>query len=95
MSFKSSRDMTITHRDFFRLLPRALGGLDYEQNANTISVRQDEKEVLIRISEQGVRQIALLKLPRTQVEIELLGFSDDEAKRFLSRFDLAYQKGGG
>ena len=87
--------MTITHKDFFRLLPRALNGLEYSQDRNEIRVINDEKEVLIRISDEGSRQLGIMKLPRTKVEIELNGYITQEAEQFIYRFDLAYQKGGG
>ena len=87
--------MTITHKDFFRLLPRALNGLEYSVSGKEVTVIDGEKQVYIRISDEGVRQLASVKFPRTEVEIELLGFNDAEAGRFIARFDLAYQKGGG
>ncbi len=87
--------MTITHKDFFRLLPRALNGLEYSVSGNEIAVIDGTKQVQIRISDEEVRQLASVKFPRTKVEIELLGFGEDEAGQFVTRFDLAYRKGGG
>jgi hypothetical protein len=41
------------------------------------------------------RRIALLNLPRLQVRYAFDGVPDDERTRFMKRFDLHLQRGGG
>lgn len=69
--------------------------MEHQVDGSRIRLRSEQGTVEIKLSAEGIRQIASLRLPRTEVEIELAGFSDTEAAKFISRFDLAYQKGGG
>ncbi len=95
MSVAFEREMTITHRDFLRLLPKALNGLGYQQDGNRILVQDGQRSIHIKLSEESIRKLASLSLPMTLVYIELQGFSKSAADRFIVRFDLAYHKGGG
>ena len=87
--------MTITHREFLRLLPAALRGLDYEKKARLIFARDGPRTVQIHLADESVRKIGSLILPVTLVSVSLHGFSESESLQFMARFDLAYQKGGG
>ncbi len=87
--------MTITHKDFLRLLPKAVNGLTCEISDGQIDIRDKEKLIRINLAKESVRKIASLTLPMTNVRIELIDFSPSEIERFMWRFDLAYQKGGG
>ena len=88
-------DMTITHKEFFRLLPKALAGLPYQKNANQIRVTDGDSMIRITLAEESTRKLASLSLPMTQVHIELDNVEEADMDRFISRFKLAYQKGGG
>ncbi len=87
--------MTITHKEFLRLLPKALAGLSYEKNGNLIEIIDENRLISINLSDESTRKIASLVLPVTNVRIELDNFQTEDLARFISRFDLAYQKGGG
>jgi hypothetical protein len=89
------REMTITHREFLRLLPKALAGRTYKRSGNQIDVIDGNASVRINLSNETIRKIASLALPLTNVKIELNGFEEDDSLKFMARFDLAYQKGGG
>jgi len=89
------RDMTITHKEFLRLLPKAINGLDYQLNGNQIDIVGDGRSIKISLAKESIRKIASLALPVTLVRIELHGFDETEKVKFMSRFDLSYQKGGG
>ncbi len=45
------REMTITHRDFFRILPKVLKSYLYQQHENVISLTLDEAEIVIILAE--------------------------------------------
>jgi len=90
------KQMGITHAEFMRLLPRALGSDDFRVNAKTIDFTPKQGASLkIQLGTEGVRQIALMKMPTTPVTLTLAGISDDERDAMLLRFDRAYQRGGG
>ena len=95
MTIVYEREMTITHKEFLRLLPKALVGLSYEKKGNLVEIIDENRLIRINLSEESLRKIASLALPVTNVRIELNNFQTEDSARFISRFDLAYQKGGG
>ena len=89
------REMTITHSDFFRILPKALGSYPYKRQKNVINVSLDEGEISIILSEQRNRQIASLSLPVTDVTFQLKNVAESTKNDFFEQFDRAYHRGGG
>jgi hypothetical protein len=89
------REMTITHSDFFRILPKALKSYPYDQNDNVITVTLDKAEISIILSEQRQRQIASLSLPVTDVTFQLKNVAESTKSDFFEQFDRAYHRGGG
>jgi len=90
------KQMGITHAEFMRLLPRALGSDDYKVSVKTIDFTPKPGTSLkIQLGTESVRQIALMKMPTTPVTLTLVGLSDEERDAMLRRFDRAYQRGGG
>lgn len=89
------RQMTITHADFFRILPKALGSDQYQRDGNRISFIQPACSMTINVSPERRWQIAGLELPVTDVEIIIEGCSEEETISILKRFELSFQKGGG
>ncbi len=93
------KQMGITHAEFLRLLPQALGSNAYDvsgQGAGTsVTYVMDHQNIRIELGEESVRQIALMRIPTTPVKLTLQGLSDTERSTFLTTFDRAYQRGGG
>ncbi len=87
--------MGASHKEFFRLLPIALGTSDFKIDGQGIDCDFGDRQVHIEIGAEGVRKIALLSIPTTDVSIRLIGFDDQAAKDFMANFDRAYQRGGG
>ena len=87
--------MSITHKDFFRLLPRAVNGAPVTCRNNQADIATKAGEVKITLAPERVRKLGLMEFPVTEVTIEFNGFSAPDRTTFLARFDLAYQKGGG
>ena len=90
-----SRDMGITHRDFFRTLPAALAATPYIVRGRDVIVNDDARRLVISLSPEGRRRIAALSLPTTQVHFTFSGYSSQDVDRFMARFDRAFQRGGG
>ena len=90
-----TREMSITHKDFLRLLPRAVNNAPITRRDNQAHVAADAGRVLITLAPERVRKLGLLEFPVTPVSIEFDGFNPSDQAAFLARFDLAYQKGGG
>lgn len=95
------REMSISHVEFLRSLVAAVTPATFEVPVTsgttpvTITVHGAPGSVVIRLSAQRERRIALLCLPVTDVEIELDGFSEQDYEAFILRFDRAFQRGGG
>ena len=90
-----TREMTITHEEFFRLLPRALKTRHYEVLNNVVHVTLDHGNITITLSPQVMREIGSLELPVTRINFALKNCADDDRLKFFHEFDLTYQKGGG
>ena len=93
--FRLTREMSITHREFFRLLPRAVGNAPISRQNGRVIVDANEGRVAIFLAAETLRKLAMLELPVTEITLEFTGFTDAAREAFLARFDLAFQKGGG
>ena len=95
MEHTFEREMTISHSDFFRILPKALKSYPYEQKENAITVILDKGEITIILSEERHRQIGSLSMPVTDVAFQLKNVAENTKRDFFTQFDRAYQRGGG
>ena len=89
------RQMTLTHADFFRLLPKALEGIDYTVAGDTIHFSLKEAQAAITLSPETGRTIGALDLPLTNIRFVFDGVDEETIREFFERFDLAYRNGGG
>jgi len=89
--------MSISHRDFHRLLAAAVPGYRIGGDATSIRVERAETGQLLEIGLGPERQrcVGALRLPVTDVSLRFSGFDEAQLATFLKRFDLAYQRGGG
>ena len=87
--------MGVDHRDFFRLLPRAMGEHAYAVDGTTVNVVVGRGTLRIDLGEEQVRRIALLALPFARVSFTFTGTSEAERDAFTRRFELAFRRGGG
>lgn len=91
-----SQDMSISHADFFRLLPAAIAPYESRVKQNVVEIYADQRQVVITLGVEGVRKITgLLSLPRTQVTFAFAQFSDAQREEFMHRFDRYFHRGGG
>ena len=90
-----TKDMGITHAEFFRLLPRAFGTEAYSRHGDRVVVEDGNRRLEITLGPEATRQIALLRLPRTALTLSFSGYSDDDRAAALALFDRAFQRAGG
>lgn len=91
-----SKEMGITHKDFYAELPGLLNGNPYQRSEDTIKFQFNHKNMEIILSPEGVRQLGQsIKLPVTFVTFHFFDFTDDEINDFIKRFNLKFMKGGG
>ena len=89
------REMGISHADFFRSLPAAIEPGSFRLVDDTVWIETPAGELQIRLSPQGERRIAALRLPVTVIEFSFPGWTQDRVNEFLARFDRYFRRGGG
>jgi len=95
MTTTVSRDMGMTHGDFFRTFPAVAGNQPWQSGDNQVKLELDEGWVTIRLGPVGVRKIGLLTLPVTRLEFEFTNQTQEQIAIFMARFDLSFRRGGG
>ncbi len=93
--------MGVSHGEFLRLLPLALGGASFTERpprngaARRLVAASPAGEVTISLAPEAARKIAAMELPVTEVTLEFRGFTEERRRAFLQRFDLAFHRAGG
>lgn len=90
-----TREMGVTHSDFLRTLPKALGEIPFYITGATVTVQDGPRRLTIRLGPEQERRIAMLRLPATQVHFEFLDYREVEIATFMRRFERCFQRGGG
>ena len=91
MKFPLAYEATTTRADFLRILPLATG----ETELREIGGRICGRGWAIRLTPIAPLEIGLVRLERHRVEIEFDGMAEADRERFMQRFSLHYQRGGG
>ena len=90
-----SREMGLTHDDFWRLLPRAMGNHSYQRDGDSVRAQVNEGHLEITLGPPLERRIALMCIPYSKVSFSFTGVSEKEQQAFKAHFDLRFQRGGG
>jgi len=93
--YSFTRELGLTHGEFYRSLPPALGARDYTVTENRVHVDEGMRKVTIELGPQRYRSIASLRLPYTEVLFTFEGFAPSERADFMARFERYFQRGGG
>jgi len=96
MSQKQSHEMEGSLKECLRELSTALGNKDYHVQGDQITVHEGGgKELVISLVYEGDRKLGSLDLPMTQVNYEFNGYSDGEAKAFMTHISEHMLRAGG
>lgn len=90
-----SREMGLSHSDFFRLLPRAMGEHPYTITDNVVNADVHDGKLQIDLGPTQIRKIALLELPYSVVAFRFDNVTEEQQLLFKAHFDLHFQRGGG
>ena len=91
-----TKEMGISHKEFFRTLPKVLDGMDYTIDGNRIVTSEANRQLEINVSDERERKLsALMSLPVTDVELIFTGYSGPDRHAFLEIFDINFFRGGG
>ena len=90
------REMGLTYADFFRSLSQLPRGWVHETYSDGATLKYADGTIQISLGPQCERRLtALVKLPFIEVIFKYVDLSEVERKRFQSRFDLTFHRGGG
>ena len=90
-----TKEMAVTHADFFRTLPKALGSETFKKTDHGVVLGVGKKVLAVSLGPERVRQVAGLKVPATDVTLSFSGYERTEIAAALRRFEQMFQKGGG
>ena len=90
-----TREMGLTHVEFFREVPAALRHREYLRQDRQVRVVLGRGSLVITLGSEQTRRIAALRLPYTVVEFAFEGVEQIEREDFMQRFDLCFRRGGG
>ncbi|MFM7025563.1 MAG: hypothetical protein ACKOWC_05825 [Limnohabitans sp.] len=89
------RDMATTEAEWLAALPRAVGEHPCAVHASRAEITLHEGRLLLHWHALPPRVIALLRLQRLAVTFAFEGVDEAARQRFMKRFDLTMQRGGG
>lgn len=89
------REMGCTEAEWLGWLPAAVGDHDWKLHPHSAEVRMGEGALALNWSVGEPRVIALMRMPRLLVNFRFSGVDEAERYRFMKRFDLYMQRGGG
>lgn len=90
------KEMSISHQEFFRVLPGALATRDYRVDGDRVVAEEgDGRRMEIALSPEERRDLPDLSLPLTRVRLTFTGYSEADMKDRLALFERSYQRGGG
>ncbi len=89
------REMGCTTKEWQGWLPAAMGDAIWQHTNNSVKAQIESGSLSIHWHEGEPRRIALMSMPRLHVSFEFTGLDDAQRYRFMKRFDLYMQRGGG
>lgn len=90
------REVGSTEADWLRRLPEAIGAYAWQQpQPGEVRVLLPPGQLLVRWQVAAPRVLGLARLPRLTMQFVFSNLSDAERLRFMRRFDLYMQRGGG
>ena len=89
------RDMGCTEQEWLGWLPAAMGDVLWQREVACVTAVLSTGRLIISWQIAEPRAIALVRIPRMLVRFVFVDVPDDERHRFMKRFDLYMQRGGG
>jgi hypothetical protein len=89
------REMTISHREFSRILMAAFKQEFKRIRSDQTEFENSEGTINLKLSAESSKRIGSIDLPITELTITFLGMTEEEIKDFMVRFDRSFQRGGG
>lgn len=96
MAIVVTKDMGLTHREFYRSFAMMAGDWRWEASDNhVVTVDHPDGPVTITLEPERRRKIALISMPSTIVRFEFAIHDQASVDAFMKRFDTHFKRGGG
>ena len=95
MAIVITKDMGLTHREFYRTFPSVAGDWAWRVDDNVITLDHPSGPITIHLEHERRRRIAHISLPATTLRFEFATHDQAEVDAFMERFDLRFRRGGG
>ena len=89
------RDMGCTELEWLGWLPAAMGDVAWQLDGAAVKAHLSTGPLRIEWRVAEPRAIALIRIPRLWVQFDFADVHEGERHRFMKRFDLYMQRGGG
>ena len=91
------RDMGYNEKEFFRVLPSAVGDYRHTVTGDTVRISHpDNDQVLeLRVTPLPDRLLGLIRIQNIDVQFSFSNMNLDERNQFMFHFDRRFQRGGG
>ncbi len=95
MAIVVTKDMGLTHRDFYRTFPLVAGEWAWQVSNNIVTLDHPMGLVTIYLEPERRRKIALISLPATNLRLEFATEDQAAVNTFIKHFDTHFRRGGG
>jgi len=89
------REMGCTEKEWLGWLPEAIGSHPYQLVAQAVRAQVGDGSLTLSWRVGEPRAIAKARIPRLLVSFRFTGLDEVQRFRFMKRFDLYMQRGGG
>lgn len=87
--------MALTRKMFLNTLPRALDSDAYSVDGEVVTLISGSQVFEITFIEKPNFKLGGFAIPRADVTLKLTGYSDEDAKTAVKRFERYFHRGGG
>lgn len=87
--------MTTTLADFRRLLPAAVGHVEFVEEHGAFVHRDGARGWRIGLAPLPQLRLGLIGLERHRLDFRFSGYSAAEIEAFMARFEMHFRRGGG
>ncbi len=95
-SDKTTKLMSMSRNEFIHSFKKFAPDYRGPLAASRFDLKHKSGSVTIEIEELPKRTLGgLLALPQSSITLTMTGLSKDERQKFLERFDISFQRGGG
>lgn len=95
MAIVVTKDMGLTHREFYRTFATMAGEWAWEVSGDVVTLEHPVGPVTIFLEPERRRTIANISLPATTLRFEFVTHDQSQVDAFMKQFDTHFRRGGG